>query len=89
MSNIKIKRILGKYKIIEQISSDEFRAQDLHKIYSIKRVAKEGLDEVTHSHLAQNLQNVWHKSLININIDEDDKFFMLLERYLRVRSIAR
>ncbi|ETD24975.1 AAA domain-containing protein [Helicobacter macacae] len=68
-------KILGKYEIIEQFSSDEFRARDLHKNYFIKRVRKEGLDETMHSHLAQNLQDFRHKNLINISIDEDDEFF--------------
>ena len=72
---IKIQRILGKYEIIEQFSSDEFRAKDLHKSYFIKRVSKEGLDEAMHSYLAQNLQDFRHKNLINISIDEDDEFF--------------
>lgn len=72
---IKIQRILGKYEIIEQPSSDEFRAQDLHKSYFIKRVRKEGLDEAMHSYLAQNLQDFRHKNLINIGIDEDEEFF--------------
>ena len=70
-----IQRILGKYEIIEQFSSDEFRAKDLHKTYFIKRVSKEGLDEAMHSYLAQNLQDFRHKNLINISIDEDDEFF--------------
>lgn len=70
-----IKRILGKYEIIEQFSSDEFRAQDLHKSYFIKRVRKEGLDEAMTSYLAQNLQDFRHKNLINISIDEDGEFF--------------
>lgn len=72
---IKIQRILDKYEIIEQFSSDEFRARDLHKNYFIKRVRKEGLDEAMHSYLAQNLQDFRHKNLINIGIDEDDEFF--------------
>ena len=71
---IKIK-ILGKYEIIEQLSSDEFRTKDLHKSYFIKRVRKEGLDEAMHSYLAQNLQYFRHKNLINISIDEDEEFF--------------
>lgn len=70
-----IQRILGKYEIIEQFSSDEFRAKDLHKSYFIKRVRKEGLDEAMHSYLAQNLQDFRHKNLINISIDEDEEFF--------------
>lgn len=69
-----IKRILGKYEIIEQLS-DEFRAKDLHKSYFIKRVRKEGLDEAMTSYLAQNLQDFRHKNLINISIDEDEEFF--------------
>ena len=72
---IKIQRILGKYEIIEQLSSDKFRAKDLHKSYFIKRVRKEGLDKDMHSYLAQNLQDFRHKNLINISIDEDDEFF--------------
>lgn len=72
---IKIQRILGKYEIIEQPSSDEFQAKDLHKSYFIKRVRKEGLDEAMHSYLAQNLQDFRHKNLINIIIDEDEEFF--------------
>lgn len=72
---IKIQRILGKYEIIEQLSSDKFRAKDLHKSYFIKRVRKEGLDEAMHSYLAQNLQDFRHKNLINIGIDEDEEFF--------------
>lgn len=70
-----LEKILGKYEIIEQFSSDEFRAKDLHKTYFIKRVSKEGLDEAMHSYLAQNLQDFRHKNLINISIDEDDEFF--------------
>lgn len=72
---IKIQKILGKYEIIEQFSSDEFQAKDLHKSYFIKRVRKEGLDEAMHSYLAQNLQDFRHKNLINIGIDEDEEFF--------------
>lgn len=68
-------KILGKYEIIEQLSSDEFRAKDLHKSYFIKRVRKEGLDEAMHSYLAKDLQDFRHKNLINIGIDEDDEFF--------------
>lgn len=68
-------KILGKYEIIEQFSSDKFRAKDLHKSYFIKRVRKEGLDDAMHSYLAQNLQDFRHKNLINIGIDEDDEFF--------------
>lgn len=68
-------KILGKYEIIEQFSSDEFRAKDLHKSYFIKRVRKEGLDEAMHSYLAQDLQNFRHKNLINISIDEYEEFF--------------
>lgn len=70
-----IKRILGKYEIIEQPSSDEFRAKDCTKSYFIKRVRKEGLDKDTLSYLAQNLQDFRHKNLINIGIDEDEEFF--------------
>lgn len=68
-------KILGKYEIIEQFSSDEFRARDLRKNYLIKRASKEGLDEAMHSYLAQNLQDFRHKNLINISIDEDEEFF--------------
>lgn len=72
---IRIQKILGKYEIIEQLSSDKFRAQDLHKSYFIKRVRKEGLDEAMTSYLAKNLQDFRHKNLINISIDEDEEFF--------------
>ena len=72
---IKIQKVLGKYEIIEQFSSDEFRAKDLHKSYFIKRVRKELLDEAMTSYLAKNLQDFRHKNLINISIDEDDEFF--------------
>lgn len=81
-------KILGIYEIVKQISNNEYIVKkDLYQ-FNITKIPKDD-KEAIYSHKAQSLSSIRHKNLINIEIDEDEKYFYAIRRELESQEFDK
>lgn len=81
-------KILGIYEIIEQISDSEYTAQNDFDKFNITKIPKDDRESI-YSHKAQTLSSIQHKNLINIQIDEDEKYFYAIRKLLETQEFDK
>ncbi len=81
-------KILGIYEIIEQISNNEYFVKNDIYQFNITKIPKDDKESI-YSHKAQTLSSIRHKNLINIEIDEDEKYFYAIRRKLESQEFDK
>ena len=81
-------KILGIYEIIEKISDNEYIVKKSMQRFNIKKILKDDKESI-YSHKAQNLSSIQHKNLINISIDEDEKYFYAIREELEPQEFDK
>lgn len=81
-------KILGIYEVIERISDNEFICKKGIRKFNITKILKDDKESI-YSHKAQNLSSIQHKNLINISIDEDEKYFYAIREELEPQEFDK
>ena len=81
-------KILGIYEVVERISDNEFICKKGIQKFNITKILKDDKESI-YSHKAQNLSSIQHKNLINISIDEDEKYFYALREELEPQEFDK
>lgn len=81
-------KILGIYKIIEEISENEYLVKDdMYKFY-IKKIPKDDKESI-YSHKAQILGSISHKNLISFKIDQDKENFYIIRKQFQTEEFDK
>ena len=81
-------KILGIYEVVERISDNEFICKKGIQKFNITKILKDDKESI-YSHKAQNLSSIQHKNLINISIDEDEKYFYAIREELEPQEFDK
>ena len=81
-------KILGIYEIIKEISKNEYLVKKGLQRFNIKKIPKDDKESI-YSHKAQNLSSIQHRNLINISIDEDEKYFYAVRKELEPQEFDK
>ncbi len=81
-------KILGIYEVVERISDNEFICKKGIRKFNITKILKDDKESI-YSHKAQNLSSIQHKNLINISIDEDEKYFYAIREELEPQEFDK
>lgn len=81
-------KILGIYEVVERISDNEFICKKGILKFNITKILKDDKESI-YSHKAQNLSSIQHKNLINISIDEDEKYFYAIREELEPQEFDK
>ena len=81
-------KILGIYDIIDKISDNEFICKKDMRQFNIRKIPKDDKESI-YSHKAQNLSSIQHRNLINIEIDEDEKYFYAIRKQLEPQEFDK
>lgn len=81
-------KILGIYEVVERISDNEFICKKGILKFNITKILKDDKESI-YSHKAQNLSSIQHKNLINISMDEDEKYFYAIREELEPQEFDK
>lgn len=81
-------KILGIYEVVERISDNKFICKKGILKFNITKILKDDKESI-YSHKAQNLSSIQHKNLINISIDEDEKYFYAIREELEPQEFDK
>lgn len=81
-------KILGIYEIIERISENQYLVKKGLQRFNITKIPKDDKESI-YSHKAQNLSSIQHRNLINISIDEDEKYFYAVREELEPQEFDK
>ena len=81
-------KILGIYEIIERISENKYLVKKGWHRFNITKIPKDDKESI-YSHKAQNLSSIQHRNLINILIDEDEKYFYAVRKELEPQEFDK
>ncbi len=81
-------KILGIYEVVERSSDNEFICKKGIRKFNITKILKDDKESI-YSHKAQNLSSIQHKNLINISIDEDEKYFYAIREELEPQEFDK
>lgn len=81
-------KILGIYEIIDKISENKYLVKKGWQRFNITKIPKDDKESI-YSHKAQNLSSIQHRNLINISIDEDEKYFYAVREELEPQEFDK